>query len=319
MCDDDDNCCSPPVCIGGCIAFVGVLLICILVPMHFSYIDLNNIGFQKERTSGTVDTSKAYGTGRYGWGVTKTSTQFKSTWYSVRFTGRNRVVVFTDSGEITVGVSFYYVLTKDHLASVFDNFAKEYDNRIRTIALDNVKSAAANFTTTQYQEQRWNVTNGLYTTLAEALLRITNVTVPREGFFLEDIQLPTTVLNKRVDVFVNAQQQITQTFELRSQQERQATAQNVSRINQLTDVARSEADQIGAARRNTAKNQARSAIQSEVGAQLRNMVSSLGIAANANATRQLVRFNTLLDGRSTTRTILDGVFASLLARYPTTP
>jgi hypothetical protein len=51
----------------GCGAFV-VLLILILVPLSFSYIDYYDYGLEQRKSTGSVDTEKVYSSGRYALG-----------------------------------------------------------------------------------------------------------------------------------------------------------------------------------------------------------------------------------------------------------
>jgi hypothetical protein len=298
--------------VGGCVSFIALLLIVILVPMHFSYVDINNLGLRKGTTSGEVDTDQAYEVGRYGWGVTKTAVNFANTWKLVSFTGSLAPRVFTDAGEITIGVAFYYVITKEGLPATFEAFAENYDPIIRKQALDVIKNSAANFTTTQYQSQRANISTLMHAALHETLNRLVHVNVPFEGFFLREIELPTRVLTKRLESFEQEQQQITQGFQLRNQQYRLATAQNVSRIDREVDVVLSQSQVTAQGLRDAARNKARADKQSEAGVQLQAMITALGISSSSNATRKLVKYNSMLDFTRGV-TILDAVVGRLFS------
>jgi hypothetical protein len=301
-----------PICICGVLTSIALLLIVILVPMHFSYVDINNLGLRKATTSGEVDTDQAYTTGRYGWGVTKTALNFENTWRRVSFSGSTATRVFTDAGEITIGVAFYYVLTKEGLPRTFEAFAKNYDAIIRKQALDAIKNTASNFTTIQYQSQRSNISRLMHGALNATLSSLVHVAVPYEGFYLSEIVLPTSVLTKRIESFEQEQQQVTQGFQLRNQQYRLATAQNVSRIDREVDVVRSQSTVTAQGLRDAARNRARADKQREAGVQLQAMVNALGINASSNATRKLVKYNAMLDFTRGV-TILDSVIGRLFA------
>jgi len=303
---------TAPLAVAGCLGVVTFLLIVILVPMHFSYVDINNLGLRKGTTSGEVDTDQAYSVGRYGWGVTKTAVNFRNTWKLVSFVGSNAPRVFTDAGEITVGVAFYYVITKEGLPMTFEAFAENYDPIIRKQAEDAIKNAAANFTTVQYQTQRANISTHMHAALRNTLESLVHVSVPFEGFSLREIVLPSRVLTKRLESFEQEQQQITQGFELRNQQYRLATAQNVSRIEREVDVVLSQSKVTAQGLRDAARNKARADKQSEAGVQLQAMINALNINASANATRKLVKYNSMLDFTRGV-TLLDSVIGRLFA------
>ena len=47
------------------VSIVGIILIVILIPISFSYLDYYDYGFVRRRTSGRVDLSRVYEGGRY--------------------------------------------------------------------------------------------------------------------------------------------------------------------------------------------------------------------------------------------------------------
>jgi hypothetical protein len=294
MCDDDDDACSCKVIGGGIVTLIGIILICVLVPMHFSYIDVNHIGFQKSK-SGTVNTDVTFGRGRYGWGVTKKAVQFDSTWQRVAYLESKRPAVFTDAGEILIGIVFYYHVTKEGMSTTYKKFGTNYPLTIEKQALDAIKNTATNFSITEYQTMREVIAQEFYVAVNRTLTTLADVSVPREGFFLDHIDLPERVLDKRLDLFATEQLQLTQQYELRNQQYRRETLENTTRIEQRQSIVRSQSHVDAQGLRQNAQGRATSLLQIEIGRQLQNMIASLGLGSNANATRRLVKFNQLLD------------------------
>ena len=296
-------------CAAACCAVI-LIIIAVLISLHFSYVDLNHIGLKKDRTGGKVHTDEAYATGRYGWGIAKVAQNFESTWELVSFTGAKAPRVFTDAGEITIGVAFYYEITIEGLPTTFKAFSTRYAPIIESQALDSIKNAAANYTTAQWQTQRRQISAAIYAALRLKIETLVHVRLPPEGFFLFHVELPPRVLQKRLESFEQEQQVITQTYQLRNQQYRQETAQNVSIVERLTDVVRAQASVTAAALRDNARNIARGRTQTEAGAQLQAMVAGLNLGSDPEATLRLVQYNSMLDSTRASSTLINGITAT---------
>lgn len=296
----------------GCVlGFIAVLLILILVPLSFSYIERQHLGFKKNSVTNEVDTSTVYESGTHAWGVGKTSVQFPSTWRHVQFRGGSALSFFTDAGEIDVEVSFYYRIQKERLERLYKDFGLAYHNRVISIAQAELRNAATNFTTRQYQEERINVANGLYSALFAALPSQANVQVNRSFFFLERIILPRSVLTKRQQVFANTQLQITQNFNRTATQTRLDTRANETSIRNQAEVIKQNATVVASRLREAARAAAFRVVQREAGTQLASMRTALGITLS-NSTDLMLKFNALLDADNVT--VLSGVSTSVLKR-----
>ena len=56
---------SDTECLCCCIGFIAVLMILILIPLSFSYLDYYDYGLAQRSSTGAVDTTKVYTSGRY--------------------------------------------------------------------------------------------------------------------------------------------------------------------------------------------------------------------------------------------------------------
>ena len=298
------------VAISGVVGFIAVLLILILVPLHFSYIDRQKMGFKKNTVSNEVDTSRVYYSGTHAWGVGKKPVQFPTIWQFVAFRGSKALTFFTDAGEISVEVSFYYRMDPAKLSKLYLDFGLAYHNRIVSIAQAELRNAATNSTTRQYQEERGAVATTLYNALAVTLPAVAQVVVDRNFFFLEHIFLPQSVLTKRTQVFENTQLQITQDYNRTATQTRLSTRANETTILNQADIIRQNATVTANRLREAARADAFRVVQRESGTQLASMITQLGITSR-NMTDLAVKFNALLDVNVT---LLSGVSGSVLKR-----
>lgn len=64
MAEDEDNN-DNKKCFYGCLGVTFILMIVILVPISFAYLDYYEYGLRQRKTTGAVDTTKVYDVGRY--------------------------------------------------------------------------------------------------------------------------------------------------------------------------------------------------------------------------------------------------------------
>ena len=241
----------------------------------------------------------------------KTAVQFPTTWQHVRF---QNLTVFTDAGEISIAVSFMYRISNTTLRDMYDAFGQAYHERIVSIAQAELRNGASNFTTIQYQENRTGVSHGLYLALATRIPSTVFVEVSRDRFFLERIQLPQTVLQKKTQVFFNEQLRITQGHNKTAALTRLQTQANVSRLEAQAFFIQRNATGFGNTLRASAAANAYASIQNVSGALISDMKTTLGLTTT-NATEALVKFNSLLDTNSS-YTLLSGVSGAVLQSAP---
>jgi hypothetical protein len=295
--------------LGVFLGFAFVLLICICVPLHFSYVDRQHFAFKKNTLTNFVDTTEIFENGRYGWGTDQTSVQFPATYRLVEFSGNGSALTFfTDAGEISVGVAFMYRLGKANLAKLYKEYGLAYHDRVRSIAQSELRNTATNFTIRQYQEERWNVSIGMYNALAVALPALGYVDVEPGMFWLKEINLPATVSNKKLQVFQNEQLLITQLFEQTSRQYRIQSNQSIITVENAVAVEIMNATVVAEQQKAAAAATHFQLVQSELGVQLASMAAALGIT-NTNSTDTLLKYMSLLDGDVT---LLSGVSGAVL-------
>jgi hypothetical protein len=298
--------------VAGIVTFIVVLLILVLIPVSFSYIERQNMGFQKSTITNAVDKSKVYFSGQHFWGPGKTAVQFPTTWKLITFTEADdsALTVFTDVGEIQIEVAFYYRLDATLLSTLYTAFGLAYDQRVRSISQAQLRNAATLFTTADYQNNRTYVSKSMFLSLQSTLPNTAFVQVDPNYFFLGRIWLPKSVLNKRQQVFANTQLLTTQRYNFTASQTRLVTKANVTSINNQAYLILQNATQAADRMRKNAGADRFASVQKESGSQVVRMISNLGIS-KTNVTDHFLKFNALLDA-SNNLTLLSGLTSAII-------
>lgn len=293
------------------LGFIAFLLIVILVPLHFSYINRNEYGLRRNTVTNDIDRSAVYSTGRYGWGVSYGSVTFPSSKIRIEFTGSGALSVFTESGQVIfVEFIFYYKIDKDTVPQLYDAFGLAYENRIVSIARAELRNAAPQFVLDNYTANRQQVADRFYSFLVGSLRSKAFVSVERGSFFMQAIRLPDPTIAQKISIFQTTQALVTQGFLLTANTSRLETTKNVTTIDNEADVIRQNATAEATRQVTEANANYFSKIQNEIGAQLAAMSSRLNIS-NQSTQGDLIKYNHLLD-RTAQATILTGVKGALV-------
>jgi regulator of protease activity HflC (stomatin/prohibitin superfamily) len=296
---------------GAVLSFIAFLLIVILVPLHFSYIDRQEYGMKRNNVNNNIDRSTVYENGRYAWGVSYGAVTFPSHKIRIAFTGSDALSVFTESGQVIfVEFIFYYKIDKSTVPQLYDAFGLAYENRIVSISRAELRNAAPQFVLDNYTSNRQGVADGYYNYLVGSLRSKAYVTVERGSFFMQAIRLPTATLSQKINIFQTTQSLVTQGFALTANQTRLETLKNVTTIDNEAEVIRQNATADAAKQVTEANANYFSKVQNEIGSQLALMASRLGVT-NLTTQGDLVKFNQMLD-RTAQATILTGIKGALI-------
>lgn len=300
------------LCCISVLLFIGVLLTLILVPLSYSYIPRNEMGFKKTQATNEIDQTVVYRNGRYFWGVGKTAVTFPSNFQKVSLTGSQKLSVFTDSGQVLYfGCVFFYRLLPSRLKDLYGNFSTNYEQRVIAVARSSLRNAAANLTMAAYIEGRASTINFLYNAMSQALLTTAFVQVPSSHFAMLFVEFPSIVVTQRTNLFINNQQQITNNYSYTASQIRLATTTTVTQLNNNAALVKQQA-QANASRLVTeATSRAFQRAQVQTGASLKLMIDSLNLTSNRTAATELIKLNTLLDS-SSSLTLLNNLGGSVL-------
>ncbi|XP_031562107.1 uncharacterized protein LOC116297923 [Actinia tenebrosa] len=149
------------------ILFVGAVLTVVLVVLGYQDVNFYEYGFLKRKSTGKVDTSKVYLSGRHFVGPDYTFKKFKA---DAHFEDINNIAVFTsDKLEVQTSCAFQYFLKIEDLADLHNEYDLFYQPVIRSTALSALKGRAALISIEYYLRQRARVEQQLFQALKDRL------------------------------------------------------------------------------------------------------------------------------------------------------
>ena len=213
---------------------VAALLILILVPMTFSYVDYYEYGLAQRKTTGSVDTNRVYGKGRYNMGPDYKFIKYQADAHveplrslSVFSAGESNSSIGLD---FLVDVDYTFLLLKDEIGLVHQEIATSYRDVITSRAKDAIKNEAASVTFTQYFQDR----NAVEERFRNAVQKRWNATPPLhctlDQFHLGRIQIPESVAQKQLEAKIQNERNDQEAFLQQAQLEREATSVQVNTI-----------------------------------------------------------------------------------------
>jgi len=146
---------------------VGALLLIVLLPMSFGYLDFYEYGFAKRRSTGSVDTSTVYAGGRHFIGPDHI---FKEFYAAAQFVQYGHINIYTsDNLEVSISVELQYFLIQEDLKLLHDNYDLKYQSVITGNANDALRSAVTVFDTSEFISNRTVIQNELLRGVRERL------------------------------------------------------------------------------------------------------------------------------------------------------
>lgn len=218
-----------------CLLCVVILLIVILIPLSFEYLEYYEYGLDQRRTTGSVDTTKVYDSGRYFLGPDHGFIRYQA---DAHYVPLDQLEVFSagSSNEsiglaFKVDVDFTFFLIEDEIGDLHKELASNYRNVIISRARDAIKNEAVFITFTEYfqarklvetrfrqaVQARWNENPSLHCTL--------------DQFHVGRIRIPDSVATKQLESRVQNERNDKEKFLQQAQIERELTAVAVNEIN----------------------------------------------------------------------------------------
>jgi len=237
---------------------IGLLLLVIMLPLSYTYVEFDQIAFKKSTIDNKVDISESYASGRYFWGLSTTAVSFPSVYQRVALRDDDLVIFASLGSEFNIECDVYYKLEKDKLPFIFEQFGLNYHERFEEAIKASIKNTAPEFTVDDYIRNRHIVSETFLTKLHEDMLLL-NVDIQPYKFVLLDIEFPPVLQQNFLDTAVQEQlnnkaiyQQEVDLIEKTTQQLLEEIAANKTQIVQngtaTADVlirnARAEADKI---------------------------------------------------------------------------
>ena len=220
---------------GICLAIVGILLLCILLPLSFSYVEYYEYGLDQSKISGAVDTEQVYPRGRYVIGPSHRFIKYQADAHYEEF---QELSVFSAGGsnesiglEFLVDVDFTYFLIEDEVGLVHEELASNYREVISSRAKDGIKNAAIFVTFTEYFQDRKNVEDRFRNAVQDRWNANPSLHCTLDQFHLGRIRIPDSVADKQLESRVQNERNDQEEFLQQAQIERELTAVEVNAIN----------------------------------------------------------------------------------------
>jgi regulator of protease activity HflC (stomatin/prohibitin superfamily) len=224
------------ICYG--VALIIVLLaFVILLPISFSYLEYYEYGLVMRKSTGSVDTNKVYGRGRYALGPDRKFLKYQADAHHEKFEG---LQVFSASegefGNSSIGLAFSvdvdltYLLKRDEVGELHRELATSYKGIILARAKDAIKNNAINVTFTQYFEDRRGVEESFRNAVQTRWNEFPNLHCTLDQFHLGQINIPETVAQKMLQAQLQNERNQMESFLQEAQVERELTKVEVNTI-----------------------------------------------------------------------------------------
>lgn len=150
----------------GCFCFIGILLICILIPLSVFDISHDDYAIKYDGLTKNVD-NKVYEEGKYLF--TPETELFYYNKIVVTISFKDFVCLTSDGINIEMNLDFQYQLTKDELFDVFWEFGKEgkLKRLLKDIAHDSIRDVCGKYEATDFPDKRDTIQSDMEETLTE--------------------------------------------------------------------------------------------------------------------------------------------------------
>mmetsp|Transcript_29586 Transcript_29586/g.66371 ORF Transcript_29586/g.66371 Transcript_29586/m.66371 type:complete len:313 (+) Transcript_29586:222-1160(+) len=221
-------------------AFVAVLLVLILVPLSFSYIDYYDYGLVQRKTTGAVDVDNVYTSGRYMLGPDKKFVKYQADAHVESFEnfGVFSATLSNESIglEFWVDVDFTFFLVEEEIGLLHKQLARNYRNVILSRAREGIKNAAAqDVTFTEFFQNRSEVELLFRKAVQDRWDVAPSLHCELDQFHLGRIRIPQSVARKQLESKVQNERNQREEFSQRAQIEREQTQVEVNKINLSTN------------------------------------------------------------------------------------
>lgn len=224
---------------GFCLGITVLLLILILVPLSFSYVDYYDYGLIQRKSTGSVDTSQVYSNGRYNLGPDRRFIKYQADAHIESFEALG-VFSATTSNVSTglafkVDVDFTFFLIEEEIGEVHQEQASNYRSVILSRAEEAMKNIAAKEVTfTEFFQNRKQVEALFRSAVEERWSSPPKLHCKMDQFHLGRIRIPESVATKQLESKVQNERNGREQFLQEAQIEREMTAVQVNQIDLKT-------------------------------------------------------------------------------------
>ena len=200
----------------GILAVIAFLLIVILVPLSYSYVDYYDYGLAQRVTTGSVDTSKVYTKGRYFLGPTWKFLKYKA---DAHFVELDQLAVFSAGASsqsigtsFKLDITFTYTLKKNDIGKLHQESASTYQTVIESRAKEAIKNEAIFITFNEYFTERIKVEKRLRNAVIKRWNEKPAVHATLDQFLLGRIAIPDEVAQKQLEARIQNERNDKETF-----------------------------------------------------------------------------------------------------------
>lgn len=213
---------------------IALLLLVILLPLSFSYLDYWEYGLKQRKTTGRVDTSRVYTKGRYALGPDFKFLKYQADAIVVHL---EDVSVFSDGGKDSVGltflldVDFTYFLREKEVGELHKDLAKTFKSVIKSRTIDAIKNTATTVPFVNYFKGRKELESQLREAIQTRWDVEPQLHADLDQFHLGRILIPDTVAEKQLSAKIQIETNKKEEFLQQARVEREITAVMVNTIN----------------------------------------------------------------------------------------
>lgn len=294
---------KPFIVIGSIALGIGLLLLIILLPASFSYVEYDELAFKKNTLTNVVDDSSVFTSGRYFWGPSFTTVIFPANYQRVSFSGSQTLFVFTVNGlEFEMDVSFQYRLPLDNLSQIFRSVGLNFNERISDAAKASIKNSAPSYTADDFVLLRENITEVIWFNLQHDVQQKVLVNIERTKFQILRIRFPPEIESKFLASAVQVQKNQEVIFQGEVNLIRKETEALVSQIRANITLIEQTALAQAAAITTGANALATATRDTATGAGIASVFAALGVSSQSSK-KQFMEYFALLDNPESPRVI----------------
>lgn len=183
---------------------VTVLLLLVLVPLHFDYVERGELALKENSLENEVDLSRVYTMGTHGIGPGADFRKFPAE----QQLEHQVLEVFADGQvEFPVEIHYYWQIIPQELTDLFRLFPSSYASQVGARANTAIKGVSTEFSVEEYQTSRAAIRDRFRVALQQRLPEL-HMRMGDHLFFLTNVTLPERVVSQDITRAVQEQENI---------------------------------------------------------------------------------------------------------------
>lgn len=211
------------------------LIIIIVLPLSFSYVEYYEYGLVRSQITGKVDISKVYPRGRYAIGPTNTFLKYQANAHHEQL---KELSIFSASAtnssiglEFIVDIDFTFLLIEEEVGLLHKEMATSYRTAIVNRARTAIKNEAIFISFTEYFQSRITVEQRFRDAVELQFTQNPPLHCTLDQFHMGRIRIPESVARRQLESQVQNERNDKESFFQQAQVERELTKVDVNKIN----------------------------------------------------------------------------------------